>query len=106
MIIKLSKRQRLRIIPVYAPTFRHPEEEVDAMYEEINDILNQDKTQHTINMGNFNAKVGLKAHNQKRTMGNFGIGHRNEKGDRLIEITETRHFKIMNTFLKKKPTRK
>ena len=44
MIIKLSKRQRLHIIQVYAPTSSHPVDEVDAMYEEINDILNQDIT--------------------------------------------------------------
>ena len=55
MIIKLSKRQRLHIIQVYAPTSTHLEEEVDVMYKEINGILNQDKTQHT--MGDFNAKL-------------------------------------------------
>ena len=89
MIIKLSERQRLRIIQVYAPAHSHPKEVVDAMYEEINDILNQDKTQHTIIMGDSNAKVGSKAHNQERTMGNFGIGQRNERGDRLIETSKS-----------------
>ena len=89
MVINLSKRQRLCTIPVYAPTSSHPKEEVDAMYEEINDILNQDKTQLTIIMGDFNAKVGSKGHNQDRTLGNFGIGQRNERGDRLVEFTES-----------------
>ena len=83
MIIKLSKRQRLHIIQVCAPTSGHPEEEVDAMYEEINNMLNLDKTQHSIIMGDFNAKVGSKAHNQEQTTGNFGIGQRNERGDRI-----------------------
>ena len=72
----------------------------------MNDILNQDKTHHIIIMGDFNAKVGPKAHNQERTTGNIGIGQRNERGDRLIEFTESRNFKIMNTVFKKKPTRK
>ena len=55
-------------------------------------------------MGDFNAKVGSKAHNQERTMGNFTIGQRNERGDRLIELTESRNLKIKNTFFKNKPT--
>ena len=79
----------------------HPEEEVYVMYEEINDILNQNKTEHTIIMGDFNAKVGSKAHNQERTMGNVGTGQRNERGDMLVEFTESGNFKIMNTFFKK-----
>ena len=55
-------------------------------------------------MGDFNAKVGPKAHNKKLTIGNLGIGQRNERGDRLIEFTDSRNFNIMKTFFKKKPT--
>jgi len=106
VVIKLSKRQKMRIIQVYAPTTSHPDEEVEDMYEEINKLLDEENIQHTIVMGDLNAKVGTKAHDQEHPMGKFGIGQRNERGDRLIEFAESRHLKIMNTFFKKKPTRK
>ncbi|XP_033113686.1 craniofacial development protein 2-like [Anneissia japonica] len=57
-------------------------------------------------MGDFNAKVRSKTHTQENSIGSFGIGGRNERGDRLIEFTESRNLKIMNTFFQKKPNRK
>ncbi|XP_072023177.1 craniofacial development protein 2-like [Amphiura filiformis] len=55
VIIKISKRQTLKIIQSYLPTISYPDEDVDAVYEEINELLNQDKANHTIIMGDFNA---------------------------------------------------
>jgi len=39
-------------------------------------------------------------------MGKFGVGERNDRGDRLLEFADSRGFKIMNTFFKKKASRK
>lgn len=51
---------------------------------------------HTFIMGDFNAKVGK--NNGERCMGIYGVGSRNERGDRLINFAESNNLFIMNTF--------
>ena len=41
------------------PTTSYSDEAVDEVYDQINDLLNQDKASHTIIMEDFNAKVGI-----------------------------------------------
>ncbi|KAL0878690.1 hypothetical protein ABMA27_003745 [Loxostege sticticalis] len=41
LILRVSKRYSLKVIQVYAPTSKHPDEEVEVMYEDIS-ILNID----------------------------------------------------------------
>ncbi|XP_072043082.1 craniofacial development protein 2-like [Amphiura filiformis] len=106
VIIKISKRQTVKIIQAYLPTTSYPDEDVDAVYEEINELLNQDKANHTIIMGDLNAKVGKKTNSNETMLGKYGVGERNERGDRLLEFTESKNLKIMNTFFKKKESRK
>lgn len=56
-------------------------------------------------MGYFNAKVGLR-NNRENSMGKFGIGKRNERGDRLVDFAITQRLYIMNTFFQKKENKK
>ncbi|XP_041461759.1 protein-glucosylgalactosylhydroxylysine glucosidase-like [Lytechinus variegatus] len=58
IILKISKKQTMKIIQVYLPTSSHADEEVDMVYEEIAKLLDEDKANFTIVMGDFNAKVG------------------------------------------------
>jgi exonuclease III len=49
----------LVVIQVYMPSSEHTEEEVDEIYEKIEDIMQDEKGNvHTIIMGEFNAVVG------------------------------------------------
>ncbi|XP_072033339.1 craniofacial development protein 2-like [Amphiura filiformis] len=97
MIVKLSNQQKPRIIQIYMPTTSHIDDAIDEVYEEIDGLLNQDKASHTIIMGDFNAKV--RAGEQV-----FGIGVRNDRGDKLVDFAVNKGFRIMNTFFKKKPS--
>ena len=45
----------------------------------------------------FNAKVGMEA--MEGVVGKFGIGNRNERGDRLIEFCQINNLTISNTWL-------
>jgi len=56
-------------------------------------------------MGNWNAKVG-KGVGMDGVYGPYGIGEKNENGERLIEFAASRNLKIANTFFKKKEKRK
>ena len=52
-------------------------------------------------MGDFNAKIGTKKDENIKSMGNFGIGERNERGEMLINFAEEERLTISNTFFKK-----
>ena len=47
-------------------------------------------------MGDFNAKVGNET--SGKTIGPFGLGKRNERGDRLIHWCEEKGLAVMNTW--------
>ncbi|XP_041471252.1 craniofacial development protein 2-like [Lytechinus variegatus] len=106
IILKISKKQTMKIIQVYLPTSSHADEEVDMVYEEIAKLLDEDKANFTIVMGDFNAKVGKREDNSEMMLGKFGIGTRNDRGDRLLEFASSRGLKVMNSFFKKKEHRK
>ncbi|XP_072016606.1 craniofacial development protein 2-like [Amphiura filiformis] len=51
-------------------------------------------------------KVGKREDGEECTIGKFGSGERNDRGDRLIEFSISNKLKIMNTFFKKPASRK
>ena len=70
------------------------------------DKILEKQTQYTIVMGDFNAKVGGQTNTSERATGCFGLGHRNERGDTLVEWATSNNFKIMNTQFQKKAGRR
>lgn len=105
IIIKLNKRYRMKIITVYAPTSTHSDEESEKFYEDVEKAMKEHKTQFTYVIGDYNAKVG-KHTSGINSIGKFGVGDRNDRGESLIEFAETHSLKIANTFYKKKESRK
>ena len=77
-----------------------PDEEIEKVYEEIDNIIINSKAHYNIVMGDFNAKVGAGEIRETCT-GSYGIGTRNRRGDTLVEFAERHKFEIMNTFIKK-----
>lgn len=86
----------ITVIQVYAPTTDAEEEDVDQFYNQVQDEVDRTRSQDMlIIMGDFNAKVGHGK--QGNTVGNFGLGNRNEAGDRLVEFCTTNQLLITNT---------
>ncbi|XP_064145799.1 craniofacial development protein 2-like [Loxodonta africana] len=87
----------MTIIQIYAPTTRAKDEEIEDFYQllqsEIDRTCNQDAS---IITGNWNAKVGNKGEGSE--VGKYGLGDRNNEGDRMIEFCKTNDFFITNTF--------
>ena len=54
-------------------------------------------------MGDFNSKVGKER--EASTVGPFGLGEKNERGERLIEWCKEQKMAIMNTWFKNHPRR-
>ena len=105
VIIRLNKRYTLKVIQVYAPTSQSSDEEIEKFYDDIGKVLDEEKTKYTILMGDFNAKVGKKKDGES-CMGKFGVGHRNERGEMLVNFSERYNMKIMNTVFQKRAGRK
>ncbi|XP_064131955.1 sorting nexin-24 isoform X1 [Loxodonta africana] len=95
--IRLQGRPvNMAIIQIYAPTTRAKNEEIEDFYQllksEIDQTCNQDAL---IITGDWNAKVG---NEEGSVVGKYGLGDRNNAGDRMIGFCKTNNFFIANTF--------
>ena len=73
------------VIQVYAPTSNAEEAEVEWFYEDLQDLLElTPKKDDLFIIGDWNAKVG--SQETPGVTGKFGLGIRNEAGQRLIEF--------------------
>ena len=89
----------ITIIQVYAPTESHSEQEMDMFYEEVDKAKKQAGSQDiVIVMGDWNAKIGRGR--EGRVVGPFGLGGRNDRGNRLYEWCAENEQVIMNTWFK------
>ncbi|KAI5739387.1 hypothetical protein M8J77_018683 [Diaphorina citri] len=97
LMIKLeAKPTNIYIIQVYLPTSRSTDEEVDEIYEQIEELLQLTENNSNIFiLGDFNASVGAE---QSQCSGKFGLGNRNERGTRMLEFCEQHEFIVSNTY--------
>ena len=86
---KLQGETSLQIIQVYAPTSNHDDETVQMFYEELENDMEKKACSHHVVMGDFNVKTGVQNINEHmKCTGPFGIGNRNERGERLLDFAE------------------
>ena len=80
-----SKPFNITIIQVYARNSNAEEAEVEWFYEDLQDLLELTPKKDVLYItGNWNAKVG--SQEIPGVTGTFGLGIRNEAGQRLIEF--------------------
>ena len=91
-----GKPFNITIIQVYAPTSNAEEAEVERFYEDLQDLLELTPKNHVLFIiGDWNAKVG--SQETPGVTGKFGLGIRNEAGQRLIEFCQENALVITNT---------
>lgn len=105
MTFKLNTFDRIKIVQVYAPHSGRTDVETDDFYDDVTLAINNDHVTHTIVMGDFNAKVGQHLNDEQCT-GQYGLGTRNKRGERLVDFASSNQLCVANTFFDKKPTRK
>ena len=105
LTIKINSKYHLNIIQAYLPTSGHTNEEVDGVYEEIGNLVNNNKAYYNIVIGDFNTKIG-QGNVSELSTGPYGLGTRNARGDSLISFSVRHQLKIMNTVFKKSPNRR
>ena len=84
------------VIQAYAPTSNAEEDEVEQLYEDLQHLLElTPKKDVLFIIGDWNAKVG--SQETPGITGKFGLGMRNEAGQRLIEFCQENALVIANT---------
>ena len=91
-----GKPFNITVIQVYAPTSNTEEAEVEQFYEDLQDLLEQTPKKDVLFIkGDWSAKVG--SQETPGVTGKFGLGIRNEAGQRLIELCQENVLVIANT---------
>ena len=88
----------------YAPTSNAEEAEVEQFYEDLQDLLElTPKKDVLFIIGDWNAKVG--SLETPGVTGKFGLGVRNEAGQRLIEFCQENALIIADTLFQQQKRR-
>ena len=81
-----GKPFNITVIQIYAPTSNAEEAEVEWLYEDLADLLELTPPKDVFFIiGDWNAKVG--SQETPGVTGKFGLGMRNEAGQRLIRVS-------------------
>ena len=84
------------MIQVYAPTINAEEAEVEWFYQDLQDLLELTPKKHVLFIiGDWNAKA--ESQETPGVTGKFGLGIRNEAGQRLIAFCQENALVIANT---------
>ncbi|PNF37355.1 hypothetical protein B7P43_G17906 [Cryptotermes secundus] len=89
------------IIQVYMPTSEYEDDEVEKVYDTIEEILQEDGRGDTnsIILGDWNSIVGDEPY--QNIVGSHGLGRRNHRGQMLIDFCERNGLIVTNTWFKK-----
>ena len=91
-----GKPFNITVIQAYAPTSNAEEAELERFYEDLQDLVElTPKKEVPFITGDWNAKVG--SQETPGVTGKFGLGVRNEAGQRLIEFCQESTLVIANT---------
>ena len=98
-----GKPFNIMVIQAYAPTSNAEEGEVERVCEELRDLLElTPKKDVLFIIGDWNAKVG--SQETPGVTGKFGLGVRNEAGQRLKEFCQENALVIANTLFQQHKT--
>lgn len=94
-----TKPVQMNLIQVYAPQSEYDDQTVETFYQSVQHALSQIKKGEIIMvLGDFNAKIGEGRDGD--VVGKFGLGTRNDRGDRLVQFCQENELMVSNTFFK------
>uniref|UniRef100_A0A2S2Q593 Craniofacial development protein 2 n=1 Tax=Sipha flava TaxID=143950 RepID=A0A2S2Q593_9HEMI len=94
------KQTETFIIQIYMPTSSNKHEEIEELYEPISEVIEIAKEKdNLIIIEDWNAVVGERS--VQEVTGNFGLGTRNQRGDRIIKFCKERDLIITNKLFSK-----
>ena len=92
-----GKPKTTTLIQAYAPTADSEEEEIEQFYAEVGEAITRAPRGDVLYiLGDFNAKIG--AGMVTDIVGKYGLGERNEAGNRLIQFCQEHRMRVTNTW--------
>lgn len=90
------------ILQIYAPCEDDKEEEKDRFYESLDQAIKEYRKgrECLVVMGDFNGKVG--SEREENTIGPFGLGARNDNGQRVVDFCKRHNLFVTNTWFQQK----
>ena len=97
---KFSMKEGIvHIIQAYAPTTTHSETVSDEFYDALQlHIQKVPKKESLIVLGDFNAKIGTDHSLWAPTLGKYGLGKVNSRGEKLLEFCTLHKLVVCNTY--------
>ena len=106
LVLYITKRYKLKIVQVHAPTIiACSEEDINSFYNDVDETLWK-PNHYMIVMGDFNAEIRKTTYPMETATAKFGFELRNESGDTFVEWARSRKYKSLNTMFKKKTGRR
>ncbi|KAK2156801.1 hypothetical protein NP493_1939g00013 [Ridgeia piscesae] len=105
--LPLSKDNFATSISVYAPTMTNPDENKEAVYNQLASVLSGiPRIDKLLLLGDFNARIGRDNDKWPLVMGKHGIGKCNSNGELLLALCSEFELIVTNTMFKQKNERK
>ncbi|PZC74827.1 hypothetical protein B5X24_HaOG207140 [Helicoverpa armigera] len=98
-----AKPMPLNIVQIYAPTAQSSPESIDEFYATLEATITAiPKREMLVIMGDWNAKIGDTSadDHMRNVVGKYGLGVRNQRGERLLDFCITRELAVHNTRFK------
>lgn len=95
--LQLKSGEFLKLVSVYGPTMQRSNEEKEHFYESLNTVVNANKQDQIIVLGDFNARVGCDWELWPNVLGKHGIGKMNSSGLILLEFCTQNRFTVMGS---------
>jgi len=86
------------------PTTAADDEEIDTIYDHLEEMLDEEKgTEYAVLMGDWNAVV--REGRDSEYVGMYGLGKRNERGQKLVDFCKRQQLLVTSTWLKQEKRR-
>ncbi|XP_030747095.1 craniofacial development protein 2-like [Sitophilus oryzae] len=95
----------LNLIQIHAPTTDADDGEIEGFYTSLETVFSRFSSKEvTIIMGDFNSKIGetIQDNHIRSTVGKYGLGIRNERGERLIQFCLDNNLSICNSLFQQR----
>ncbi|CAK1546536.1 unnamed protein product [Leptosia nina] len=103
-----DEEQLWSIIQAYSPTESNRKDDItkiDKFYEDLHSVCAK-AHKNIIVMGDFNGQIGKQKNGEEYTMGVYGHGIRSKNGSRVVSFAVENKLSILNSFYKKKASKK
>ena len=93
----IYKRYQLKCVQGYLRTTSYHEEEVEKVYEEVDNLIKDNRAHYNIVVGEFNAEVSRGGTRETCTVP-YAKDARNRRGNMLVEFAERHKLRLKTPF--------